>query len=403
MKLIATIACAALFLSLGCTSRVLGQAEPSAGPTTQPGQTRKLPNMTVDVAAKQVRVDAESIAVDAPLEFFCVVNGGPEHEAVLRSGVKPSDLHLGLLMLGLQPGEPVRYSEAAEKWFPPHGPPLHISVEWQKDGRTERLPAHRLMRHVQTKKEMPATTWIFAGSRMLEDGSYAADVTGYIVSVVNFDLTLIDVPDLRSNANETLEWEVNTDLCPPAGTPVVMIFEPAGDGQAARETGGAAAAGQVDGPIDAVLVTVAADGTLAMDRKPLSDEELSERLKAMQAQRPTSVRISAAAATPAERVTAVVERVRSTGATVAAAGTGAQMPGSIGADEQRMAALRQRWEQAVQPNRAALRTAAQAHYEVIGELRDEQQRLIDEADRIQRLIDQLEREYQDITTPRPVD
>ena len=49
----------------------------------------------------------------------------------------------------------------------------------------------------------------------------------------------------------------------------------------------------------------------------------------------------------------------------------------------------------------ALREAAQAQYDVIRELRREQQRLIDEADRIQRLIDELERKYQDMTTPRP--
>ena len=39
--------------------------------------------------------------------------------------------------------------------------------------------------------------------------------------------------------------------------------------------------------------------------------------------------------------------------------------------------------------------------EVLAELRREQQRLIDEADRIQRLIDELEQHYQQLTTPRP--
>ena len=46
--------------------------------------------------------------------------------------------------------------------------------------------------------------------------------------------------------------------------------------------------------------------------------------------------------------------------------------------------------------------AAQAHYEVIEGMRREQQRLIDEADRIQRAIDELTKQYQDMTTPRPV-
>ena len=48
-----------------------------------------------------------------------------------------------------------------------------------------------------------------------------------------------------------------------------------------------------------------------------------------------------------------------------------------------------------------MQAAAQAHYDTISALRREQQRLIDEADRIQRAIDQLEREYNDSITPHP--
>jgi hypothetical protein len=53
------------------------------------------------------------------------------------------------------------------------------------------------------------------------------------------------------------------------------------------------------------------------------------------------------------------------------------------------------------PRARALREAAQAHYEVIESLRKEQQRLISEADLIQRAIDDLEKKYQDLTTPQP--
>ena len=54
----------------------------------------------------------------------------------------------------------------------------------------------------------------------------------------------------------------------------------------------------------------------------------------------------------------------------------------------------------VAPRNKALREAAQAHYEVITALRKEQNRLIDEADRVQRVIDQLQKEYQEMTTPQ---
>jgi len=275
------------------------------------------PHIDVDVKNKQIHVDCEALHCEAPLEFFCVTAGGNEHESVIRTRAKPSQIHTALLMLGLQPGEPVKYSESARKWFPPHGPPLSISIEYTKDGKQYSMPAYKLMRDVSTKQSMPPLTWVFTGSRVMEDGTYAADVTSYVVSIVNFDLTLIDIPALASSANETLEWETNLDLMPPLGSPMTMIIEPADNHPTTAPT---------------------------TDPAPLSDVKI---------------------------------------------------------DQQKVDRLRQRWEQEVKPHADALRDAAQAQYEVITQLRREQQRLIDESDRIQRLIDELEGQYQQMTTPRP--
>jgi len=304
----------------------------------------KMPHMTVDVAHKQIRVEWGALNPQMPLEFFCCMSGTAEHEAVLRSPVRPSHLHLGLLMLGLEPGEPVHYSKAADKWLPPHGPPIQIFCEWiGKDGKGVHVPAYRMMRNVKTKKPMPAMTWIFAGSRVMEDGKYAADQTGYIVSVVNFDLTVIDIPDLATSANETLEWEYDPDLVPTKGTKVTMIIEPAGAKAGATTKPAAAAADKTKAQADVPNVPGAPIDTPAPD-KSITDVQI---------------------------------------------------------DEQKVKALRSKWEQRVAPQGKALREAAQAHYEVINALRREQNRLIDEADRVQRVIDELQKEYQDMTTPRP--
>jgi hypothetical protein len=306
----------------------------------------KMPHMTVDVQKKQLRVECEALNPQMPLEFFCCMSGTAEHEAILRSAVQPSHLHLGLLMLGLQPGEPVHFSKAADKWLAPHGPPVQIFCEWTgKDGKTVTAPAYRMMRNVKSKKTMPPMTWIFAGSRVMEDGKYAADTTGYIVSVVNFDLTVIDIPELASNANETLEWEFNPDLVPPKGTKVWMIIEPAGkDAGAAKPT---------DKPVEK-KTDAGGGGEIVLAAPP------------------------------------------------AASGANTDKPLSdVQVDEQKVKALREKWEKVVAPRNKALREAAQAHYEVVNALRREQNRLIDEADRIQRVIDQLQKEYQDMTTPRP--
>lgn len=289
-------------------------AEPASRPAS-------LPFIEIDRAARQVRVQCQAIRVEGPLEFFCVAVGGPEHEAVLRTRAKPSDVHLALLMLGLEPGEPVRFSQSAQKWLAPAGPPIRVSVRLGKDHAA--IPAGRLMRSIDTKQPMPDRPFVFTGSRLLDDGRYAADMTGYIVSIVNFDLTPIDVPQLASNANDTLSWEINPDVAPEMGSAVTMILEPVGE-----------ATGEKSGPATS---------------QPSASARLSD------------VTVDQAA----------IDRMKSL------------------------------WESKVSPHGAALREAAQTHYEVINALRREQQRLIDEADRIQRLIDELERKYQDMTTPRP--
>lgn len=306
----------------------------------------KLPHVEFDAQKKQVRVECEMLACDAPLEFFCCVKGTNDYEAMIRSEVKPSSLHMALLAIGLKPGQPIQYSEAAKKWLPPSGPPLQISMEYEKDGKTISVPAWKWMRDVKHKKPAPPFTWVFTGSRVLPDGKYAADMTGYLVSIVNFDLTVVDVPKIASSSNELLEWERNPDTTPKAGTKVTMVIEPVG-------------------------VEVAAKGNAA-GGQPVAAESVPA---------PTN---AASVAAPANPTTQPVN-----------------VEADLHAAEQTAAAQRKAWEEEVARHRDAMREAAEAHYRIMQALRTQQQKLIDEADRMQQTIDELEKQYQDLTTPRP--
>ncbi len=302
---------------------VLILAGTDAIPATQPAKAGKLPHIAVDAKAREIRVECEAVKADYPLEFMAVVNNTNEYEALVRSEAKPSDLHLALLMVGLTPGSPVRYSESTKTWQPPTGPPVDIWFEYQKDGKAMKVPAYRWMRDVKTKKEAPPMAWVFTGSKVMDDHSYAADSTGCLVSVINNELSVLDVPALKSRAIESREYERNADLMPPTGTAVTMILSPATD--------------------------QGSPGSTETPKPTTNPAGLSD----------------------------------------------------VHIDQAKVDHLRQHWEQAVAPHRAALKEAAQAHYQVINDLRKEQQRLIDESDRIQRTIDQLEKEYQDMTTPQP--
>jgi hypothetical protein len=200
-----------------------------AAPATRPAEARepRLPHLQVNVAKHQVRIECEAINPEEKLEFLVCATGTKEYESVLRSRARPSHLHLALLMLGLQPGQPVKFSEPDNTWIPPKGPALKLSCEFQRDGKTITLPASRLMRSVKEKAAMPDVNWVFVGAPALDDGEYAADVTGYLITLVNFEHTVIDIPQLKSNKNESLEWEINPDLMPKRNTPIWLIIEPA--------------------------------------------------------------------------------------------------------------------------------------------------------------------------------
>jgi hypothetical protein len=301
----------------------------------------------------------------------------------------------------------VRFSEAANKWLPPHGPPVQISVEYEKDGKLVNVPGYRLMKNFATKEEAQPFTWIFVGSRMTDDNRYASNLSGYIVSVVNFDATVIDVPQLASNANETLQWVTNVDLLPPTGTKVTMIIEPAGRVIAPATRPAATNEPPARVKIDQQLVTIDANGKIALNGQEMGAGEVALKLKDL----PNRGRVIVAVATPIEETPAAREVMNALSnlkikfemkpqSALAAAGAPTTGPAVAGDAEEAMRRLRDQWQASVAPHADAIRDAARTHNQVIAGLRREQQKLIDEADRIQRVIDELEKKYQDLTTPQ---
>lgn len=328
-------------LAARTTARAADGATPPATKSDAGEKIGHLPHVEFNLRKRQVRVECQALAVNAPLEFFCCLAGTSEHEAVVRTQAKPSDIHTALLAIGLKPGEPLTYVEPTKKWLPPHGPPLNISVEFQKDGKTVTYPAYRWIRDLKTKKEPKAFNWVYCGSRVMKDGRFAADDTGYVVTLVNFDYALIDIPQLASSNNDELEWERNAELMPEKGATVWMVIEPiAGAAPTTQGTQGALP------PLPGSDATAQAGGSTT---------------------------------NPA----------------------GAVVGSDVHVDEAKVRALVNYHEQVMNPRMQAIRQAAQAHYEVIAALRKEQQRLIDEADHVGRTIDELEKQYTDMTTPQP--
>ena len=270
------------------------------------------PPVEIDRAARQVRVACEALRVDTPLEFVCVVTGTADHESLLRTRAAPSAVHAALLVLGLEPGRPLRFNDAAGEWLPPQGPPLRVFVEWVgPDGAVRRERVGRLIRDVRTKLSMPPRTFAFVGSRSYDAGGgldgYAADATGQVVSLVNFDSPVIDVPQLASNANETLEWEIDPDAAPPQGTAVTMILEPvAAQAAATQPATRPGDDGVVDAPVDFQLVKIDREGRVLIEHEAVEVADLSRQLRAASDREEPRVRLSAPLGAPVAVVGTVI-------------------------------------------------------------------------------------------------
>jgi hypothetical protein len=173
---------------------------------------------------------------------------------------------------------------------------------------------------------------------------------------------------------------------PEAGKKIWMVIEPAGKKDEPK-----AEAGE---DLGQTVVAIDAAGKVTVDGMGVPVDRIGEVLSNRRVR--TAVRVSTAAGAPADVVRHVTEVLQE-----AKLIAGPTTISDVHADEQLIKKLREKWEKAVAPHDKALREAAQAHYEVIESMRREQQRLIDEADRIQRVIDDLQKEYQEMTTPRP--
>jgi hypothetical protein len=177
---------------------------------------------------RRVVVDALVCLRVGQLEEFLCKRYTKEHESILAADIDARDLHKALLLTGVEPGSPAEFDPT---YKPAKGPAIKVSVEYQKDGKTVTLPAQEWIRDVEKKKPM-AVGWVFAGSKLVtnplepdKQPIYLAN-SGDVISISNFDDSLLDLPIRSTSENANLNYEAWTDRIPPLETKVQVILEP---------------------------------------------------------------------------------------------------------------------------------------------------------------------------------
>jgi hypothetical protein len=196
----------------------------------------------VDLANRQVSFDAEVCLRQGALEFVIVAWQTKTHESILQTRARASHIHAGLLMLGLTPGKPARWSgqEEGARFMPPAGAGLKMRLNWKDaEGKSHSADAADWLAGANDQEIERPEQWIFVGSDILPGGRYWAEVDGEMISLTNFASALIDVPFRSSSVNDERSFVAKTDAIPPTGTKVEVVLTPiAGAEKAldARET-----------------------------------------------------------------------------------------------------------------------------------------------------------------------
>ena len=201
---------------------------PASLPTTsRPAGLRPFqPGVMIDWSVPAVHVAGEIVLRDAPLELFACTPG-KEHESIVRINATCTAVYQALGLIGVSTGAPPQWEDATQTWRRATGGLVAVSVDWRENGAKQSAPASAWLREIEYDRVADGVVWAFAGSKMLPDGTLAADRTGAAITLVDFPESLLGLPAVHSSSNAELWARTNTAAIPPLDTPVTLILAPA--------------------------------------------------------------------------------------------------------------------------------------------------------------------------------
>jgi len=208
-----------------------------------PGLVEVFPHVRIDRAAGVVEFDAYvPMVIDDPeqavfLETIVCTRNSKEHETLVATDARPSNIHASLLLLGVEPGEPGSWKlgeDGAVVHVAPRGPAVSIEFVWTDAQGVERRddPVSWIVSDA-TGERLPDRDWVFAGSRVVEwtpPGKdepvevYDADYSGTLVGLATFGTETLAWPAVLSHDSTVEEpvWIVDAGKAPAVDTAVVV-------------------------------------------------------------------------------------------------------------------------------------------------------------------------------------
>ena len=181
------------------------------------------PGVRIDWRARRVVVSGRVVFREGVLEYLACYPG-KEHESVVLLDGRAEHVLLALGLVGLRPGTPPRWDEAAERFTGPTGDLIDVRLWWQEDGTYHAGDGFDWLQEYEFGRPPIARPWVFTGSRRLRGGGVAADRMGDGIAVVDKPDALMNLSRSHTESNADLWCLANTPAIPPLGTRVWIVL-----------------------------------------------------------------------------------------------------------------------------------------------------------------------------------
>ena len=184
-------------------------------------------NVWVDLKNQRVYADGYVAMTEGSLEMFACPAGTKEHESLVATLAKSSELHAAMLAVGAMSGTPVAYHP---KYVPATGQRIRIWVcFYDENDKYQAIDARSWVQKIDNKTQLE-TDWVFVGSGFWKDPKtgreyYQAD-GGDMICVSNFSSAMMDLPISSSADADDLQYVPFTKRIAKRGTPVRLVMVP---------------------------------------------------------------------------------------------------------------------------------------------------------------------------------
>lgn len=156
----------------------------------------QLGSIQLNRAKRSLTFPAEVRITNEVVEYALVTTDGKTHESLLTTEVSPTQLHVAVLLLGVQPAGDLGQTNSVIPLQPDSS--ARIDISWKDKGRERRM---RLEQMIQlrspdgkgTPRSLKLAGWSYSGS-FLHQGLFVAQEEGSIISLIRDPVALINSP-----------------------------------------------------------------------------------------------------------------------------------------------------------------------------------------------------------------